>query len=348
MENDDKLIKKEISRLCSDFRKRWVQAKRTLKIFEMKHRNWLSRAAFPAVNSVNSGGRPKKSFMNLSKQTKRRRVENLRPLGTSRELALAAEMNARSEGFKDAAKVVQEVMQTSPSRATKIRQAWKTVKSQQKNNALTDDEGLALFIDGDFSRDQWMLLRTTAARCNAKQMYPSYKNLVKARKNCLPDEKAFLITEISAEVQLQQLLNHTAQRILALENKALHEGPLLEELELLTKWGFDGSSDHSNYKQKFEDHDADDSAIFITSMVPLQLRFKNNPNNIIWMNCMPSSTRLCRPIRIQFRKETTALTLNEKEYLEAQIAKLVPSEFLGNRVHHLMICSMIDGKVCSA
>lgn len=145
------------------------------------------------------------------------------------------------------------------------------------------------------------------------------------------------------------MLDHTVQRILSLtlEIESLND-VALEDLELLSKWGFDGSSDQSNYKQRYEGVDEDDSAIFITSMVPLMLRLRNDPDRILWMNRMPSSTRLCRPIRIQFKKETVALSLHEKEFLDAQIESLIPSLISNFRIHHTMICSMIDGKVCSA
>lgn len=348
LKGEDTQLKKEVSRMCSKFQKRWFEAKRNRKIFEIKNRSWLCLAAFSSVQPLNVGGRPRKSFMELNKQNKRRRVEVLRHQGTPQELALAAEMNVRKEGCEDAAKIMQETMQTTPSQAVKLRQAWKSAKSSRMYKVLTDDEGLGLFIDGDFSRDQWILLRKTTARCNAPQIYPSYKKLLNARKKCLPDRNTIEITEILAEVPLQELLDHTAQRILSLDIDGLDEIPLSADLELLCKWGFDGSSDHHNYKQKFVDDEADDSSIFITSMVPLQLRLRNNPEQIIWINHMPSSTRLCRPIRIQFRKETTALSLRERDNIQAQISNLVPKLISNFRVHYSMVCSMIDGKVCSA
>lgn len=340
-----KQLKKDVSRLCSEFNNRWNKARRTHRLFESSNKSWLSCNAF-SCNSV-KGGRPKKPFSSLNRQNKRRRVKGLRLQGTTSELAFAAGMNARSEGCEDAAKLMQGELQATPNRAREIRKAVKSENDLQKHRVLTNDEGLGFFIDGDFSRDQWILLRKTSKQCNAPQIYPSYKKLVETRQECLPDSSHVVVTEVSAEVHLQALMDHTVQRILSLEIDGI-EDLAVEDLELISKWGFDGSSDHSNYKQKFEGEEEDDSSIFITSMVPLLLRVRGTPERILWMNRLPSSTRLCRPIRIQFKKETTALSLNEKKYIDTQIKNLIPSMVSNFRIHHTMVCSMIDGKVCSA
>jgi hypothetical protein len=46
-------------------------------------------------------------------------------------------------------------------------------------------------------------------------------------------------------------------------------------LKLTSKWGFDGSSAQSNYKQRSEMADFDDSSVFMTSLVPLKLEAEN-------------------------------------------------------------------------
>lgn len=65
------------------------------------------------------------------------------------------------------------------------------------------------------------------------------------------------------------------------------------------KWGFDGSSSHSIYKQRYlEDIDSTDSQMFLTSIELLQTITKrdNDLEDIIWENPHPSSTRFCFPI----------------------------------------------------
>ena len=62
------------------------------------------------------------------------------------------------------------------------------------------------------------------------------------------------------------------------------------EMVLDSKWGFDGSSGQFNYKQTFENADADDSSIIITSLVPLHISVKEAPDKIVWHNTKSSST----------------------------------------------------------
>ena len=63
------------------------------------------------------------------------------------------------------------------------------------------------------------------------------------KKSFLPE---ISVTEIFAKISMQNLLNARSQSILKLitvEDNA--------NLKLICKWGFDGSSGHCNYKQKF-------------------------------------------------------------------------------------------------
>ena len=79
---------------------------------------------------------------------------------------------------------------------------------------------------------------------------------------------------------------------LVLQNKVLLTLPDFDlmELELISKWGFDGSSGQSNYKQGYMDKQIDDSSSI--------LRVRSCPSKIIWQNIRSSSTRFCHPIRI--------------------------------------------------
>jgi len=61
-----------------------------------------------------------------------------------------------------------------------------------------------------------------------------------------------------------------------------------------------------------EDSDRD---IFITSVVPLQPHSTKISRNkfVLWKNPRISSVRYCRPIRIQFKKETAKLAKEETQ-----------------------------------
>ena len=61
--------------------------------------------------------------------------------------------------------------------------------------------------------------------------------------------------------------------------------------------------------------------MFCTTLVPLQLRYKDH---ILWHNPVPSSTRFCRPIHLQFKKETTELSQAETNNISDEIKQLKP------------------------
>ena len=77
-------------------------------------------------------------------------------------------------------------------------------------------------------------------------MYPSYEQLLKAKKAAYPP--GIVVHEKYCEISLQSLLNNTCSRLLQMIEEA---GSSIQENSyiLICKYGFDGSSGHSNYKQ---------------------------------------------------------------------------------------------------
>ncbi|CAH1103353.1 unnamed protein product [Psylliodes chrysocephalus] len=80
---------------------------------------------------------------------------------------------------------------------------------------------------------------------------------------------------------------------------------------LVASYGFDGSSGHSEYKQKFlnETEGSQDSSVFPTTLIPLRLTTSNGV--VIWNNLTLQSLRFCIPIKLQYVKETKE-HMNEK------------------------------------
>ncbi|KAF2889256.1 hypothetical protein ILUMI_16917 [Ignelater luminosus] len=100
----------------------------------------------------------------------------------------------------------------------------------------------------------------------------------------------------------------------------------MEYVELITKWGCDGSQ-QSQFQQTFFDISSDDSNIFQSSLVPLRLQVNmRSHKNILWQNPTPSSTRFCRPIRIRFLHETVNITKEEIKYIKDQAKDLRKAE----------------------
>ena len=125
-----------------------------------------------------------------------------------------------------------------------------------------------------------------------------------------------------------------------------------KKLVLVSKWGCDGSTGHSQYKQKASSENLSDNDLFLSSVVPLPLHLEKDSNTILWQNPRPSSPRLCRPIRFQFKKENLELANTYFHYIESQIRMILPTEVtvLGCRVNvrHELLLTMIDGKIISA
>ena len=169
---------------------------------------------------------------------------------------------------------------------------------------------------------------------------------------CYP--KDIIITEASAEVKLQSLLDHTVERFFSCSNNNILKNLNLEptNLTMFYKWGCDGASGQSTYKQIYsksaEDVPYDDAFLFVISLVPLQL--KNN-EEVLWQNPRPSSTRYCRSIKFLFAKETAELTRSEIDKVQEQIQTLYATKVYFQSkeilVNHKMLLTMVDGKVCS-
>lgn len=95
---------------------------------------------------------------------------------------------------------------------------------------------------------------------------------------CYPN--GITVTEQEAYVDLQNIVNHTASRLLQTINNAL----LTDASEVTS------SSGHAEFRQPFESlQSISDSSVIITSLVPVQVLDLNR--TIVWQNLSCSSTR---------------------------------------------------------
>lgn len=93
----------------------------------------------------------------------------------------------------------------SPERATKIKKIIKEATCAQKHTPL---KALSIFVDADLSKRQCEIIQ----KAN-KAIYPCYSVLKKATNECYPKAESITITETSAEINLQDLLDHTISRL---------------------------------------------------------------------------------------------------------------------------------------
>lgn len=326
-----------------NFNQRWKRANSSKQNFFSLNKDWLSREFevnfkdHTLKRSFKRPGQPLKAFEDCTKSGKRLKTLQLRKLIPKDQLQMAALQTMDNQVLK----IVNAAKSASP----------KTIKKMSSNlmQALpvpyTIEEALAYFIDCKMTKHQYEITRIQSKSRNA-DIYPLYSDIIKAKKACYPI--GILVTETSAFIGLQELLNHTAQRLIAsLSEEDILKCPL--NTKLTSKWGCDGASGQREFKQKFINTDEADSSIFMVSMVPLRLSYLNY---IVWTNPRPSSTNLCRPISFEFCKETKEKIKCTSANINMQYNNLNDTviEAYGKSItiSHELFETMIDGKVCQA
>jgi hypothetical protein len=304
-----------------------------------------SKAASTSCGRVD---RPSKEFSLSCERGKRRKVREIREANSAEQLTLAAEMNLRASGSHAAANVIKDVTSTTPTRASRYMAAFAS-SCGPKPKEINADVALSIKIKSKMSRDSYNSVREVVNDNRGVSILPSYYKIKATKTRTYPLELAMCITETSAIVTLQALLDHTASRLLEVQSDVIQslDESITSNITLYIKWGFDGSS-AAEYKQQFSESDSSDTNILFTSIVPIRMRSLDD-EIIIWNNPRPSSTRYCRPLRLQFAKETVQSTLSEKTIVENQIANLKSFNTVlkdGNiEVHYQLYFTMIDGKV---
>lgn len=138
------------------------------------------------------------------------------------ELVYATQISLKDHGKNDESKLLKESTSTTPTRAHKIRNAYKNLTTLNEIVPYSEDEALALVMDVKLTKSQYILIRLQAKNKKA-HLYPSYNNVRVAKSPCYPNQNYISISETRAEVELQGLLNHTISRII----QSLNESNLL-------------------------------------------------------------------------------------------------------------------------
>lgn len=272
----------------------------------------------------------RKPFVDLTNKQKRNRTDQIRSDFSGHELAFAAARKLSEEGNSDL-DMVFNCLINKPEIIERVKQFIKN--PEPKFYKMPASDALALLINLKLSKFQYENLHKSN-----KNIYPSYPTMAKAKLECLPS--SIVTTESSARVQLQALLDKTSERLLMClgENRE-------KRLKLISKWGVDGASNQSNYKQKSLSNTLDDSNIFMASLVPIKLESRNGI--IIWENETPNSSRYCRPICFDFMKENSTNVEAVINSLTAEIESLIPTKINDTEIQHDLLFTMIDGKITS-
>ncbi|CAG9781933.1 unnamed protein product [Diatraea saccharalis] len=201
-------------------------------------------------------GRKPKSYEDLSEKSKKRKNMDL-----IQENELDFIHNAYVQGgLKENLEATVVSMMRNCDRNEKRMMKEKLLHESRNATNFTVDEALSIFADLDLSKSQYGFLRASLINKNFN-ILPSYNILTNAKKLCYPPPSSNQIVKVN----LQDLLDHTSARILKIENIY---NPTRKSLKLLTKWGCDGSSGQSEYKQVLTDESdlVSDANLFIASL----------------------------------------------------------------------------------
>lgn len=371
------LTDKQKKNLICHFNDKWKKCHHVKQYFLSKHRKWLNgdiklvgenidgseheatrlnESTRPSCSDLNisARGRPAIPFGEASESTKRRKTRHLRSQFSTEELAYATNMRLRQEGKVDAAKLCTEAT-SSPTKAATILK-----KANQTNECIfSPAEALNIIVNTDMSKNSYVFLRE-AHRQKQCFMYPSYEKVLHEKLKCYPE--GVNVTQFEATVPLQSLLSHTAQRLIVAQQNAIdicmanctstntEQIQHTLQLEMLTKYGIDGSGNQSLYSIKFDQElhsNINETSIVSSFICPVRLSLIDT-NKIVWQNPSPSSPFYCRPIKLKFIKESPELVRQEISEIQEAIVNLFPTEVDNIKVHHKLILTMVDGKVCQA
>lgn len=339
--------------ILPSFNKRWAQASRKKDEFIRNNTSWLESGysvqfpeseAHSLPSTSGKRGRPCIAYGDSSESTKKRKNTLLLEEYGFEHICNAFLQGLRALGEYAEAHLVEELRNSESEKKKVFSTMW---KESNQMKILSDTEALSAFIDLDLTKAQYMYLRnlTNERKCT---MFPPYYKIQEIKQTCYPPSSTIEITNTYAKViNIQDLLDHTVARILKINPVFLEQH---RNLILYCKWGCDGSSGQSQYKQKLpeESETISDANLFVTSLVPIRL-IDDLSQAIIWQNPVPSSVRYCRPISIEFCKETPEKTKAVVDEITRQIESLRPSlinkDGVAVNVKHELFLTMIDGKV---
>ena len=219
-----KECKQRLQVFLSKVRERWRHAHRHEEKFMRENEEWLNGqfdlpviTPLAAAVSAAPRGRPSLGFTEQQREARRMATDRLVTKHTADKLVHAAKRRARSEGRKDLSYILNKATAT-PTRPAKVRRLLQRPVSLPR--AYTREQALALFVDANHTKATWQLTRMSAKEQSAN-IYPTYREIAAAKRDCYPDGISLQPTR--AEVPLQSLVNHTAERIVILQEDVIRQ-----------------------------------------------------------------------------------------------------------------------------
>lgn len=170
-------IKNKLKHLLSEAKARQHKCRRNTEYFFTQNKDWLDGEITFLLSKKKSTGHSKLDFSKCSKRSKRRKTEQLRSVVSSEELIFAAEMKLRSEGNKDAAKIIKAVTSDTLGHCSNMH----TTKAFLSYSC---DKALSIIIEGELTKSQYNFLRQSAIELGCP-IYPPYDHVLQAKKKVL-------------------------------------------------------------------------------------------------------------------------------------------------------------------
>ncbi|XP_054082343.1 uncharacterized protein LOC105215319 isoform X1 [Zeugodacus cucurbitae] len=213
-----KLICTKARNLSNFIKLKWNKQSRNENAFRKYNKKWLSgETIFVIPKKINTIGRPKLTYDDSCERNKRRLASELASQqGDNAQLLVhAASISAKKSHATDLKFVLQQVA-TSPNRPSKIRKVLNT--SHKEVTPVSPDEALMFVLENGLTKKVYSNMRQLNIKHNCS-IYPTYDKVYESKLKCRPDE--IKANESSVEVSLQNLLDHTAKRILEYQDEVL-------------------------------------------------------------------------------------------------------------------------------
>lgn len=321
--------------------------------FRSKFSDWLDECVEVAI-CVSTVGAPCKQYEDLSSKSKRKRLSTSLETLSNEEVSDTFKAMLRKEKQPlDAIKIANILPTASPRRLKRI---VKSIPTPSSDTTFTEEEAIALMLQLGLSRDNYITLRKALSE-KGVDVLPSYDKINEKKKSIIPPP--IEITDRKAVIGLGALLENTALRIASDFSSDQLKKINSCDLQLICKWGCDGLSALSEYKQiNTSESSSEYKSVFMASLVPLRIRKyadSDSPSTSfddIWKNSTPGSKAFCRPISFEYIKESKTTTQDLINRIEAEIKNLEPitieiENYSFNMSYDLKL-TMIDGKVGNA
>lgn len=323
--------------------------------FQLKYPDWMETYMDITISNY---GAPCKAYEDLGLKSKKNRLSHTLSTHSKEEVSdTFKELLKREKQPIEAVQIAGILPTASPKRLKRI---VKSIPTPTSESDFTEEEAIALMLELGLSRNKYLILRKALIGKGLKVL-PSYDAIKEKKQSILPSP--IEVTDRKASIELSSLLENTASRLVCDFSAEQLKKANNCDVVLMCKWGCDGLSALSEYKQASESQNTTEyKSVFMSSLVPLRIRAysvgASSSRNCqktfedIWINSSPGSKSFCRPISFEYTKESTTTTNDLVRYLETEIKKLTPISFemegYNFNISFQLSLTMIDGKVSNA